>query len=143
MNSGSLDSLTLDGVPVTGGKKTTYTTDAKLVLVGTKTYTTDAILQKNQSKTYTTDALLQGGSTKFYSSDALLITPYHDYGTTGRLVEATRTQPTDPKRVSTWTQYNRPSVPVDRQTGVNSITGKIEYYDAKSGLWKNYDGTNA
>lgn len=143
MNMATLGSITLDSVPSTGAKTKQYTTDGRLVFVRTKTYTTDAVLQKNQTKTYTTDAVLQGGSTKFYSTDGLLVTPYHDYGSYSQLIGNNLTATIDPNRISTWTTYNRPSVPFDGMSGINTITGKHEHYNAKAAQWQLYDGTSA
>lgn len=144
MNTGTLNSAALNTWAVGGGgKNSTYTTDAVLVVVHTATYTTDVLLRGTLTRTYTTDALLQGGSTKFYSTDALLAIPFHDNGSAHDLIGNNRSRPSEPNRNAVWSTYTRPANPWDGQTGDNQQTGKTEHWDAKAGAWKNADGSLA
>lgn len=140
MNTTAFNTIALNSVLSAGGKSTTYSVDAHLVVVGSKTYGADAILQASFSAQYGVDALLQGGSSKFYSVDALVATPYHDQAHWGQMIGDNIVRPIDPNRVATWSTFSRPASPIDGMTGRNVQTGKIEVYDEKSGGWKDAAG---
>ena len=143
MNIGTLSSLTLRGYPNTGPKSLTYSIDMRLVNQRSQTHTIDMVLQATNKVTYAVDMVLQGANSTFYALDMVLADPNHDNGSWQVQTGSGITQPIDPNRIAVWSTYTRPSNPIDGQAGVNHQTSKIEYYDGKTSLWRNADGSAA
>lgn len=142
MNNRNLhNATTLNSVPGAVSKTIFYKIDALVVSVKNKNYSVDAKLRATYTRTYGIDGLLQGGSTKFYSVDAIISTPYKDNGAWIQSIGDNIGVPIDPIRLSTWSTYSRPANPIMHQSGINTQTGKIEYWNGTS--WKNYDNSNA
>jgi len=126
-----------------GFKSVTASIDAKLVKVKSVSASIDAKLQATFTVSASIDAVLQGAGTKFASIDALLAVPTHDNAPWSEAIGNNLSAPIDPNRGGVWSTYSRPSSPLDGQWGHNKQSGKVEYFDAKAGIWKNYDGSAA